>query len=55
MTSASPTAPAQPDLWHRYGRGRAAADRAMPERLYWNWGQDGGPGAEILGDLNPVR
>jgi SAM-dependent methyltransferase len=40
-----------PDLWHHYGRARAASDRAVPGTFYWNWGQDAGPGVELLGDL----
>ncbi len=39
------------DLWHHYGRARAASDRAVPATFYWNWGQDAGPGPEVLGDL----
>ncbi|MEW5355398.1 class I SAM-dependent methyltransferase [Streptomyces sp. 16-176A] len=39
------------DLWHHYGRTRHATDRAVPGRFLWSWGQDDGPGAEILGDL----
>ncbi|MFF8789192.1 class I SAM-dependent methyltransferase [Streptomyces sp. NPDC015125] len=40
------------DLWHHYGRTRAATDRAVPATFHWNWSQDGGPGAELLGDLS---
>ncbi|MEN2424326.1 class I SAM-dependent methyltransferase [Streptomyces rimosus] len=54
MTSATPAAPA-PDLWHHYGRSRARTDRTVPERLFWTWGQDSGPGAELLGDLTGAR
>jgi SAM-dependent methyltransferase len=43
------------DLWHHYGRTRAATDRAVPDTFHWNWNQDGGPGAEILGDLTGRR
>ncbi|WP_328349192.1 class I SAM-dependent methyltransferase [Streptomyces sp. NBC_00445] len=39
------------DLWHHYGRTRAASDRAVPDGFYWAWGQDSGPGAEVLGNL----
>ncbi|MFD8325127.1 methyltransferase domain-containing protein [Streptomyces lydicus] len=39
------------DLWHHYGRTRAATDRAVPDAFRWSWGQDSGPGAELLGDL----
>ncbi|MGW2971007.1 methyltransferase domain-containing protein [Streptomyces mirabilis] len=39
------------DLWHHYGRARADSDRAVPDGFYWAWGQDAGPGAEVLGDL----
>ncbi|MEV7416603.1 methyltransferase domain-containing protein [Streptomyces sp. NPDC089919] len=39
------------DLWHHYGRTRAATDRAVPDSFYWIWSQDGGPGTEVLGDL----
>ncbi|NDZ80373.1 class I SAM-dependent methyltransferase [Streptomyces sp. SID10853] len=39
------------DLWHHYGRERAATDRSVPETFSWAWSQDGGPGAEALGDL----
>ncbi|MGW8558089.1 class I SAM-dependent methyltransferase [Streptomyces tubercidicus] len=40
-----------PDLWHHYGRTRAATDRTVPEAFHWTWSQDGGPGPEVLGDL----
>jgi hypothetical protein len=40
-----------PDVWHHYGRVRSTGDRAVPGTFRWNWAQDGGPGAEILGDL----
>ncbi|MBB5800144.1 class I SAM-dependent methyltransferase [Streptomyces caelestis] len=39
------------DLWHHYGRTRVGTDREVPVAFYWNWGQDAGPGPEILGDL----
>ncbi|QEV50292.1 class I SAM-dependent methyltransferase [Streptomyces platensis] len=39
------------DLWHHYGRTRAATDRTVPEAFHWTWSQDGGPGPEALGDL----
>ncbi|MFJ6292693.1 class I SAM-dependent methyltransferase [Streptomyces griseoviridis] len=39
------------DLWHHYGRARATRDRTVPGTYHWNWGQDAGPGPEILGDL----
>jgi SAM-dependent methyltransferase len=39
------------DLWHHYGRARAASDRAVPGTFYWSWGQAAGPGPEVLGDL----
>ncbi|MDX3697927.1 class I SAM-dependent methyltransferase [Streptomyces europaeiscabiei] len=39
------------DLWYHYGRGRASSDRAVPDTFYWNWGQDAGPGTEVLGEL----
>ncbi|MFF8196746.1 class I SAM-dependent methyltransferase [Streptomyces bobili] len=39
------------DLWHHYGRARATSDRAVPGTFYWNWGQNAGPGPEVLGDL----
>lgn len=39
------------DLWHHYGRARATSDRAVPDTFYWNWGQDDGPGPEVLGEL----
>lgn len=44
-----------PDVWHHYGRTRAATDRAVPESFHWIWGQDGGPGPEVLGDLAGLR
>lgn len=37
------------DLWHHYGRGRAGTDRGVPGGFAWTWGQDCGPGAELLG------
>ncbi|MFI5757383.1 class I SAM-dependent methyltransferase [Streptomyces sp. NPDC051569] len=49
MNSPSPRTP--PDLWHGYGRTRAGTDRAVPDRLFWTWYQDSGPGAELLGEL----
>jgi SAM-dependent methyltransferase len=39
------------DLWHHYGRSRAAADRAVPDTFSWSWDQASGPGPEVLGDL----
>lgn len=39
------------DLWHHYGRTRASADREVPTAFHWTWGQDAGPGPEVLGDL----
>ncbi|MFG2638980.1 methyltransferase domain-containing protein [Streptomyces sp. NPDC048362] len=39
------------DLWHHYGRARATSDRAVPGTFSWNWGQNAGPGPEVLGDL----
>ncbi|WP_435850299.1 methyltransferase domain-containing protein [Streptomyces olindensis] len=39
------------DLWHHYGRTRAGTDREVPDTFYWTWGQDAGPGPEVLGDL----
>ncbi|MEV7069063.1 class I SAM-dependent methyltransferase [Streptomyces collinus] len=40
-----------PDLWHHFGRSRADSDRTVPETFHWSWGQNSGPGPEILGDL----
>ncbi len=39
------------DLWHHYGRTRADSDRSVPPVFSWVWAQDGGPGAEVLGDI----
>ncbi|NSL43677.1 class I SAM-dependent methyltransferase [Streptomyces sp. 8P21H-1] len=39
------------DLWHHYGRTRHTIDRTVPDRFFWNWSQDSGPGAETLGDV----
>ncbi|MFG2638077.1 class I SAM-dependent methyltransferase [Streptomyces sp. NPDC048362] len=39
------------DPWHHYGRARATSDRAVPGTFFWSWGQDAGPGPEVLGDL----
>lgn len=41
------------DLWHQYGRSLASDDakRGMNARLYWDWYQRAGPGAEVLGEL----
>ena len=41
------------DSWNRYGRIQAATDgaRGIGGRLYWDWYQRIGPGAEILGDV----
>ncbi|MEU5214337.1 class I SAM-dependent methyltransferase [Streptomyces sp. NPDC020742] len=44
-----------PDLWHHYGRTRAATERAVPRAFRWTWSQDSGPGPEVLGDLNGRR
>ncbi|MFG2910354.1 class I SAM-dependent methyltransferase [Kitasatospora sp. NPDC048286] len=46
-----PAHPAASDLWHHYGRARAAADRSVPDAFPWVWAQDGGPGSEVLGDV----
>ncbi|WP_406476611.1 class I SAM-dependent methyltransferase [Streptomyces sp. NBC_01615] len=55
MTGSS-SAPAPPsDLWHHYGRKKAATDHTIPDRLYWAWDQTGGPGCELLGDLRGSR
>jgi SAM-dependent methyltransferase len=43
------------DLWHHYGRARAATDRAVPGSFHWAWDQDGGPGPEVLGDLTGLH
>ncbi|MGC9499237.1 SAM-dependent methyltransferase [Streptomyces sp. WG7] len=43
------------DLWHHYGRTRHATDRIVPDRFFWSWGQDSGPGAETLGDITGRR
>lgn len=50
MTSS--TSPAT-DLWHRYGQRLVSDDakRGMNGRLYWDWYQRAGPGAEVLGEL----
>ncbi|WUJ27232.1 class I SAM-dependent methyltransferase [Streptomyces sp. NBC_00388] len=40
-----------PDLWHHYGRTRAATGHDVPDTFCWTWSQDGGPGSEVLGDL----
>ncbi|MFJ2774394.1 class I SAM-dependent methyltransferase [Streptomyces sp. NPDC087300] len=42
---------AAPDLWHHYGRTRAATDQRVPDAFHWTWSQDCGPGPDILGDL----
>ncbi|MFB7091118.1 class I SAM-dependent methyltransferase [Streptomyces sp. NPDC056296] len=39
------------DLWHHYGRTRHATDRTVPAHFFWSWGQDSGPGVEVLGDI----
>ncbi|MFD8588707.1 class I SAM-dependent methyltransferase [Streptomyces sp. NPDC059637] len=44
-----------PDLWHHYGRARDGGDRAVPPAFSWDWGQDAGPGPEVLGDLTGRR
>jgi SAM-dependent methyltransferase len=49
----SSTAPHAADPWDRYSRLRAESDRTLgvQGRLYWDWYQRTGPGAEILGDM----
>jgi SAM-dependent methyltransferase len=49
--TAMPPEPA-PDLWHHYGRARAEHDREVPGTFRWTWDQQGGPGADVLGDLS---
>ncbi|MFC9796772.1 class I SAM-dependent methyltransferase [Streptomyces sp. NPDC127584] len=39
------------DLWHHYGRARAAQDHTVPDSFHWAWDQQAGPGPEVLGDL----
>ncbi|MFI2427890.1 class I SAM-dependent methyltransferase [Streptomyces sp. NPDC018955] len=46
------TAPASADLWHHYGRTRHATDRTVPDTFRWAWGQDRGPGPDVLGALS---
>ncbi len=46
------TASASADLWHHYGRTRHTTDRTVPDTFRWSWGQDCGPGPDILGDLS---
>jgi SAM-dependent methyltransferase len=43
------------DLWHHYGRTRASTDRDVPGAFRWSWGQDAGPGPEVLGELRGAR
>ncbi|WP_237317713.1 class I SAM-dependent methyltransferase [Streptomyces sp. JJ36] len=49
----TPAPPADSDLWHGYGAGRFSRDRrrGATGRLYWDWYQRTGPGAELLGDV----
>ncbi|GAB7188895.1 hypothetical protein ATKI12_9009 [Kitasatospora sp. Ki12] len=54
MKTTSPAQGAEPDLWHHYGRTRADTDRTVPDSFSWVWAQDGGPGAEVLGDLTDL-
>ncbi|MFD8306730.1 methyltransferase domain-containing protein [Streptomyces sp. NPDC059690] len=42
----------RPDLWHHYGRSRADTDRDIPASFCWLWGQDTGPGPEVLGPVS---
>ncbi|WP_432058703.1 class I SAM-dependent methyltransferase [Streptomyces sp. bgisy022] len=46
------TARTSADLWHHYGRTRHATDRTVPDTFRWAWGQDRGPGPDLLGDLS---
>lgn len=39
------------DLWYHYGRTRADHDRVVPDAFRWTWGQDTGPGPELLGEV----
>jgi SAM-dependent methyltransferase len=49
----TPTTPA--DLWHHYGRTRSDTDRGVPDRIHFDWDQEDGPGAEVLGDLTGLH
>lgn len=50
QSSATPAAPA--DLWQHYGApSPAGTPRSVDARMYWDWYQRTGPGAEILGDV----
>ncbi|MQY10888.1 hypothetical protein SRB5_10010 [Streptomyces sp. RB5] len=42
---------ATPDLWHHYGRNRAANDPDVPAAFSWTRDQHTGPGVEALGDI----
>ncbi|MEV6107005.1 class I SAM-dependent methyltransferase [Streptomyces sp. NPDC051940] len=39
------------EVWHHYGRARAASDDSVPDTFHWAWSQDRGPGPEMLGIL----
>ncbi|GHA30843.1 hypothetical protein GCM10010329_62820 [Streptomyces spiroverticillatus] len=47
--------PQAPDLWHRYGSAEASTHGSAPVAFSWSWGQDCGPGPELLGELAGLR
>ncbi|WNI34473.1 methyltransferase domain-containing protein [Streptomyces sp. ITFR-6] len=52
MNSSSPTPAAPADLWQHYGApSPEGTPRSVDARMYWDWYQRTGPGAEILGDV----
>ncbi|MFE9818527.1 class I SAM-dependent methyltransferase [Streptomyces sp. NPDC005773] len=52
MNPSSPTPAAPADLWQQYGAtSPAATPRGVDARMYWDWYQRTGPGAEILGNV----
>lgn len=52
MNPSSPTPAATADLWQHYGApSPPGTPRNVDARMYWDWYQRTGPGAEILGDV----
>jgi SAM-dependent methyltransferase len=54
MRRVTPSTSPAADPWHRYGRSLLSDDArcGINGRLYWDWYQRTGPGAEVLGPLS---
>lgn len=50
----SSSASAAPDVWQHYGTRPPEGElpRDVDDRMYWDWYQRTGPGADVFGDVS---